>query len=62
MSDIIKVYSEATGKEVTAYVLRQTSEMLRIAINGTPVTMFKVSVGVYEGRAAGMTLTTKKPK
>lgn len=62
MSDVIKVYSEVTGQEVTAYILRQTPDMLRVAINGSPVTMFKVSVGVYEGRVAGMTLTTKKPR
>jgi len=57
----ITVYNEVTGQAVKAYILRQTEEILRIAINGTPVMMHRVSPGEYEGRVAGMTLTTKKP-
>jgi len=57
----ITVYNEVTGQAVKAYILRQTEEVLRIAINGTPVMMHRVSPGEYEGRVAGMTLTTKRP-
>lgn len=61
MNDVIKVYNETTGQSVTAHILRQTPDILRVAINGNPLTMIRVSVGVYEGRIAGMTLTTQKP-
>lgn len=57
----IKVYNEITGQAVMAYILRQTDDFLRIAINGTPVMMNRVAPGEYEGRVAGMTLTTKRP-
>lgn len=62
MSEMIKVYNELTGQCVNAYILRQTESILRIAINGTPVMLTRVSPGEYEGRAAGMTLTTRKPR
>lgn len=61
MSDIIKIYHEDTGREVVAYVLRQTESMLRVAINGSPVMLTRVGPGEYRGRAAGMSLTTKRP-
>ena len=57
----IEVYNEFTKKAITAYILHQNENILRVAINGTPVTMTRVAIDEYEGRAAGMTLTTKKP-
>lgn len=57
----IPVYNEITRREITAYILRQSESVLRVAINGTPVTMTRVAPGEYEGRVAGMTLTTRKP-
>ncbi len=57
----VKVYNEVTKKEIVAYVLRQDDNVLRVAINGTPVTMTRIAIDEYEGRIAGMVLTTKKP-
>lgn len=59
----ITVYNEFTKKAILAYILRQDENILRIAVNGEPITLMRVSPlsGEYECRVAGMTLTTKKP-
>ena len=59
----IQIYNELTKKAIVAYVLRQDENVLRVAVNGEPITLMRVSPlsGDYECRVAGMTLTTKKP-